>query len=270
MRYVDSHAPAVSFVPMPTNDPDLDSLIEQSSPRTTRGSRLDERETNGRGWAARVGIGLVRWLLWPLLKWGLIAALPFWALLRGSVYVYQHGWPLPLALLAGFTAAFVVLLAYVTWAYVWMAGPEAAYRVRVFRWKALGVLVGLGLFQGYVLLAPNPARVKSAEVHTEYSELHPILRMSVATLLLVDESVLITDLSRHPGDYEDMGLPVNPQSLHYRQADGYVHALDLRTKGHYEIRNLLMQGYFAGLGFPTLRHTGTADHLHVALPLPGG
>jgi hypothetical protein len=85
----------------------------------------------------------------------------------------------------------------------------------------------------------------------------------------VDESLLITDLSRHPSDYEAMGLSVNPQSLHYPQADGYVHALDLRTKGRGEVRNLLMQGYFAALGFRTLRHEGTADHLHVALPLPG-
>lgn len=270
MRYMDSHAPPVSFVPMPTTDPDLDSLVERSSNRTTRESRWDAPETNERGWAARVSIGLVRWLLWPLLKWGMIAALPFWALLRGSVYVYQQTWPLPLALLMGFAAAFLVLLAYVTWAYFWVTGAETAYRARTFRWKALGVLVGMGLFQGYVLLAPNPVHVKSAEVHTEYRDLHPILRMSVATLLVVDEGVLITDLSRHPGDYEDMGLPANPASLHYPQADGYVHALDFRTKGHSEIRNLLMQGYFAALGFRTLRHTGTADHLHVALPLPPG
>jgi hypothetical protein len=151
-----------------------------------------------------------------------------------------------------------------------MKGPATQYRFRTFRRKALGVLVVLALFQGYVLLAPNPAHVKSAEVHAEYAELHPLLRMSVATLLLVDEGLLITDLSRHPGDYADMGLPVNPRSLHYRQATGYTHALDLRTKGRGPVRNLLMQGYFASLGVRTLRHVGTADHLHVSLPLPAG
>lgn len=71
------------------------------------------------------------------------------------------------------------------------------------------MLVVLGLFQGYVLLAPNPAPVKTAE-------LHPILRMSVATLVLVDEDLLITDLLRPPSDDEDMGVPVAPRSLDYR------------------------------------------------------
>jgi hypothetical protein len=92
--------------------------------------------------------------------------------------------------------------------------------------------------------------------------------MSVGTFLLVDDGLLITDLSRHPSDYEAMGLPVKSHSLHYRQADGYVHAFDLRTKGHSWLRNQLMDGYFTILGFRTLRHVGTADHLHVALPMP--
>jgi hypothetical protein len=258
---------------MPTDVPDFDPLPEWPSAGATRRFRSASRRfrpTGEQGWVARPGGGLLRWVLWPLLKWGLIAALPFWALLRGSLFAYHHQWPTSLALLAGFATAFLVLLGYAIWGHVWSKGTEAAYRTRALRWKALGVLVVLGLFQGYVLLAPNPAHVKSEEVHGEYTELHPTLRMSVATLLLVDEGVLITDLFRHPSDYEDMGLSVNPQSLHYRQANGYVHALDLRTKGHYEIRNRLMQGYFAALGFRTLRHVGTADHLHVALPLPTG
>lgn len=222
------------------------------------------------GWGARVLGRLARWVLWPALKWGAIAALPFWALLRGSVFVYQQQWPLPLAMLAGFLTAFLVLLVYVTWAYLQIRDPATRYRFWTFRWKALAVLVVVGLFQGYVLLAPNPAHVKSAEVHDEYTELHPLLRMSVATFLLVDEGLLITDLSRHPSDYADMGLPMNPRSLHYQQDTGYTHALDLRTKGRGYLRNLLMQGYFAALGFRTLRHVGTADHLHVSLPLPAG
>jgi hypothetical protein len=210
----------------------------------------------------------VRWVLWPALKWGAIVALPFGALLRGSRVAYQHEWPLFLALGAGFAAAFLVLLVYGTWMYFWVSGPGTAYRGRTIRRKALAILVVLGAFQGYVLLAPDAAHVKTDAVHAEYAELHPILRMSVATLLLVDDDLLITDLSRHPSDYADMGLPENPQSLHYRQATGYTHAVDLRTKGRGAVRNLLMQGYFAALGFRTLRHVGTADHLHVSLPLP--
>jgi len=33
------------------------------------------------------------------------------------------------------------------------------------------------------------------------------------------------------------------------------------------VRNRLVQAYFWSMGFATLRHVGTADHLHVELPL---
>ena len=55
--------------------------------------------------------------------------------------------------------------------------------------------------------------------------------------------------------------------LHFRQRDGWVHALDMRTIGHGTVRNWLTAAYFRLLGFRTLRHVGTADHLHVSLPL---
>ena len=263
-------APNVFLTFMTVPDFDTEVPAQAVEPRMGRRSARPSGEGGNRSWGVRVLVGLVRWVLWPVLKWGTLAALPFWALLRGSVYVYQQQWPLPIAMLAGFGAAFLILLAYVTWVYFRVKSPSTGYRFRTFRWKALGVLVLLGAFQGYVLLAPNPAHVKSAEVHAEYAELHPLLRMSVATLLLVDEGLLITDLSRHPSDYADMGLPVNPRSLHYRQGTGYTHALDLRTKGRGSLRNLLLQGYFSALGFRTLRHVGTADHLHVSLPVPAG
>ena len=35
--------------------------------------------------------------------------------------------------------------------------------------------------------------------------------------------------------------------------------------GRSAVRNRLVQWYFAGMGFATLRHVGTADHLHVAI-----
>jgi len=55
--------------------------------------------------------------------------------------------------------------------------------------------------------------------------------------------------------------------LHYPQPDGYVHAIDLRTAGRGFVRNRLVQAYFWSMGFVTLRHVGTADHLHVELPV---
>ena len=97
---------------------------------------------------ARLLRGLVRWVLWPLLKWGLIVTLPFGALLRGSMYAYQQQWPLPPALLAGFAAAFLVLLLHMTRACGWANGTEAAHRFRTLRTKALLVLVVPCVFQG--------------------------------------------------------------------------------------------------------------------------
>ena len=44
-----------------------------------------------------------------------------------------------------------------------------------------------------------------------------------------------------------------------------VHAVDLRTKGKSELRNKLVSWYFRMMGFNTLRHVGTADHLHVSI-----
>jgi len=58
---------------------------------------------------------------------------------------------------------------------------------------------------------------------------------------------------------------VNGRSKHYEQPDGWVHAVDLRTKSNGEIRNRAVQLYFEVMGFSTLRHVGTADHLHVQM-----
>jgi hypothetical protein len=72
-------------------------------------------------------------------------------------------------------------------------------------------------------------------------------------------------MQRQAGDYARMGLPVNPRTRHYTQADGWVHAVDIRTRGRSEVRNRGLQFYFWAMGFSTLRHSGTADHLHVQL-----
>ena len=74
---------------------------------------------------------------------------------------------------------------------------------------------------------------------------------------------------RDPGDYVAMGLTPMEASDHYRQSDGYVHALDLRTRGRPAWRNQVGEWSFRLMGFRVLRHVGTADHLHISLP-PGG
>ncbi|HEY3279134.1 MAG TPA: hypothetical protein VGJ83_01375, partial [Gemmatimonadales bacterium] len=82
---------------------------------------------------------------------------------------------------------------------------------------------------------------------------------------LVDPKMVVTDMRRARVDYSRMKLPVNETSLHYRQADGWVHAVDLRTTGRGALKNGLVRAYFWLMGFDTLRHVGTADHLHVEL-----
>ena len=86
-------------------------------------------------------------------------------------------------------------------------------------------------------------------------------------MILVDPGSVITDAGRSQGDYALMGLPPREQSLHYRHADGYVHALDFRTTGRSRVRNLAVHVGFRALGFRVLRHGGTGDHLHVSLPI---
>ena len=95
--------------------------------------------------------------------------------------------------------------------------------------------------------------------------MHPVLRLAVSTLIHLDKEIIITDSDRMPEDYRAMGLKTIKNSLHYRQSTGYSHALDLRTMNRPEWKNILVQNFFRVMGFRTLRHSGTADHLHVSL-----
>lgn len=92
-----------------------------------------------------------------------------------------------------------------------------------------------------------------------------MLRLAVSTLIHIDKELIITDADRQPEDYKKMGLKSKKLSLHYKQNTGYSHALDLRTSGRPIWKNLIVQNYFRLMGFRTLRHVGTADHLHVSL-----
>lgn len=111
----------------------------------------------------------------------------------------------------------------------------------------------------------SAANVKEEAVKQEFKTLHPILRLSISTLILLQKDLILTDAERKPEDYRHLGLPDKNQSLHYTQSTGYAHAVDIRTKGHGWIRNKLIQGYFEMMGFNTLVHKGTAEHLHVSL-----
>lgn len=201
------------------------------------------------------------------IKVGLIIVLPFAVLVRGSVFIYEHGGtPVWVAVL---TAAFLtagVITAYA----VWLArkltktgGRQGrALIMPVAKWVALPLVV---FYCGYSLLYLASVNAKSPPVRAYYHAVHPLLRLALSTLILVDRDMIVTDIGRAPEDYARMGLPANARTRHYQQPDGWIHAVDLRTTGRGAIKNRGVQLYFWMMGFGTRRHVGTADHLHVEL-----
>lgn len=195
----------------------------------------------------------------------LLVVLPFILLIRGGVVAYRvwglGTWP---SLLLAVTAT-ALLLALYAWAVSHRLGAGKGLK-RLFTRAAAGVGIA---YVAYALVFVASANVKSEEVRSEYAALHPLLRMASSALILVDPASVITDAGRSVEDYWLMGLPKNEASLHFEQPDGFVHALDLRTIGRSELRNRGVELAFWALGFHSLRHVGTADHLHVSLRLPG-
>jgi len=213
--------------------------------------------------AARRPADLAAALAAAALRLAVLAVLPFLVLVRVASYLYLHHHASPwLALAAGAGCTFGLVTAYGAWVSHRLTG-----RVRLL---ALARRVALPLvvaYCGYALIYLSSGNAKSDRVRFYYTSLYPLLRVALSTWILVDRDLLITDLARRPDDYAAMGLPVYDGSLHYVQPDGYVHAADLRTIGRSEVKDRLVQLYFVLMGFATLRHVGTADHLHVELPV---
>jgi hypothetical protein len=193
-----------------------------------------------------------------------LALLPFALLIRGGVFAYQEWalgtWP---ALFLAATAT-ALLLGLYAWGVSHRMGAGKGLK-KLFTRGAVAVGVA---YVGYALVFVASANVKSDDVRSEYSAIHPLLRVASSALILVDPASVITDAGRTAEDYWLMGLPPNEASLHFEQDDGFVHALDLRTIGRPEWRNRAVEVAFWALGFHSLRHVGTADHLHVSLRLP--
>jgi len=198
-----------------------------------------------------------------VLSLAVLIVLPFAVLVRVSIYLYvaysAQTW---IALAGGVAATAIVVTLYSA-----IVSKKLTGKARV---GVLAKRVALPLvlaYCAYTLLYLSNVNAKSPDVREYYSSLHPMLRIAVSTVILVDSDIVITDLHRTPEDYAAMGLPARTESLHYRQSDGFVHAMDLRTAGRSEWRNSLVEFYFRAAGFETLRHVGTADHLHASLPL---
>ena len=199
-------------------------------------------------------------LLLASIKTLMVVALPFLVYVRASVYLYRHGANTWIAILVsailtvGIVSGCVILIA--------RRFRRPARVPTVVKWAALPVVFTWCVYAAFYLARVN---VKSDDVRAYYSSVNPILRVALSTIVLVDPDLVVTDMGRVPQSYRRMGLPVNHRTMHYRQSDGWVHAVDLRTRGRGEIRNRLVQLYFWSMGFSTLRHVGTADHLHVQL-----
>ena len=189
-----------------------------------------------------------------------VIALPFLVYVRAAVFLYRHGahpWIailLSAILTLGVVSGFLVLIA--------RRFRRRARVSTVIKWAAVPLVFTWCVYAAFYLSRVN---IKSDGVRAYYSTVNPILRIALSTIVLVDPDLVVTDTGRVPGDYRRMGLPVNEHTQHYRQRDGWVHAVDLRTRGRGEIRNRVVQLYFWSMGFSTLRHVGTADHLHVQL-----
>jgi len=202
-----------------------------------------------------------------VLKVVVIIVLPFVVLVRGSVFIYEHGtrsvW---LSVLTSAILTGGVITAYA----VWIARKLMRRGVRgtralimpLAKWVALPLVL---FYCGYSLLYLASVNAKSAPVRAYYRSVHPLLRIALSTAILADRDILITDAGRVPEDYTRMGLPANSRTRHYKQTDGWIHAVDLRTTGRGAIKNRGVQFYFWLMGFDTMRHVGTADHLHVEL-----
>lgn len=202
---------------------------------------------------------LSAWLL--LLLCALVV--PFLVLVRTSAYLYQtyhfNGWA---ALAAGVIATILLLIGYscyITYRY------RKSFRVH--KYLVRGIIILVSAYTLYGVLYYSSLNTKTDEINSYYRSLHPIMRVALTTITLADSDLVITDIRREPGDYARMGLSQNQQSLHYVQSNGYVHAVDLRTRDRPEWQNWITRIAFNLTGLESRRHVGTADHLHIYLPL---
>lgn len=200
-------------------------------------------------------------ILYLIFKIILLLSLPFICLVRGAVYLYEHqayGSWFSIFGAAGITT--FLLIIYMIFFYGSLTGKVGSLKNKLL--VALILVIGYGVHALYFFSEQN---AKHSSVQSEFTSLHPILRLSISTIIHLDDGLIMTDANRQPEDYRKMGLKSKKNSLHYKQKNGYVHAFDVRVKNRSWVRNGLLQLYFKAMGFNTLRHGGTGDHLHISL-----
>ena len=212
------------------------------------------------------GLGLrygQRWG-WPAVKWFAALSLRFRLGPRIDVRLSEHGWGTWSSIGLGMFGTVVVFSAYAAWLWRRITGEG--------RWPRIVAPVLIAVVAGYSiygLLYLSSGNAKDPDLGDYYMSLHPLMRLGASTYFLFDRNAVVTDLERRAEDYLAMGLPINEASLHFKLEDRYVHAIDLRTTGRSARRNALTVAYFRIMGFRSLYHVGSADHLHVSLPVRG-
>lgn len=218
--------------------------------------RIDAPPKPGRTWkqwALRLSLAVSTLLC--------LVIFPFFLLLRFSVYLnLTYGLGAWTALTGGILATIILLCIYLL--LVSFKVPNKNLLIKIGGIGISTMVLGYCLFSLFYLSSVN---AKNSDVQDVYRSMHPILRVAVSTVTLADNDLVITDIERFQEDYARMGLPINQTSLHYRQESGYVHAVDIRMLDSGFFRNALLRGSLEMMGFRTIRHVGTADHLHVEL-----
>ncbi len=181
----------------------------------------------------------LRVLLFPL-NLLILVILPFFLLIRTSVFLYAAaGLNTWLALGFGMALTSACLLLYVQYAYKKLFRKRRIKKkVKKYNLRLAAALVIV--YCASALIYVSSVNVKAQRIRNEYTALHPLLRIAVSSVVLADTDLVITDMARTHGDYNRMGLQTMRRSLHYRQRDNYVHAVDLRTMGQAEWRNPLL------------------------------
>ena len=131
--------------------------------------------------AADAARGVRPWRAWllratRLTAWALlVASLPFLALVKVAVVLYERGgFPSALALAGGVACTTLVVTAYAAWAWHRFTG-----RVRlaiVARRVALPLVVA---YSAYALVYLSAGNAKSPQVRAYYASLHPLLRVAL-------------------------------------------------------------------------------------------
>lgn len=237
-----------------------DLRVEYEGLREAMGKEGEGGRPAGRGARFSPGTLLRRLVAWLMVA-VLLAVLPFFVLVRVGVAAHQ-GWGLGAW---GSLAVGVAAISLVLAAYSWVVGRYLGMGPGTRRLLDRGAVATGIAFVLYGLVWVGASHAADAEVRAEYRALHPVLRVATGLVFLADPGRVMTDAARTPDEYRLMGLPVNEGSLHYLQDDGFVHAVDFRTRGRPEWGNKAVELGFWLLGFHALRHRGTADHLHVSL-----